>query len=51
MRIMNETMADAHLKAAIVRVTEDGDEIVTRAVGQSMTGVPATVDMHFRTAR
>ncbi|MBB2771670.1 MULTISPECIES: serine hydrolase domain-containing protein [Mycolicibacterium] len=48
MRIVNDTMADAHLKAAIVRVTEDGDEIVTRAVGESMTGVPATADMHFR---
>lgn len=48
MRIVNDTMADAHLKAAIVRVTEDGEEIVTRAVGESMTGVPATADMHFR---
>jgi CubicO group peptidase (beta-lactamase class C family) len=31
-----------------VRVTRDGKEVVTRAVGESMTGVPATTDMHFR---
>lgn len=48
LRIVEETMADAHLKAAIVRVTEDGEELLTRAVGESMTGVPATTDMHFR---
>lgn len=48
MRIVRDTMADAHLKAAIVRISENGKEIVTDAVGESMTGVPATVDMHFR---
>jgi CubicO group peptidase (beta-lactamase class C family) len=48
MKIVHDTMADAHLKAVIVRVTAGGDEIVTRAVGESMTGVPATTDMHFR---
>ena len=42
------TMAPAHLKAVIVRVTVDGKEVVTEAVGESMTGVPATTDMHFR---
>ena len=41
-------MAQAHLKAVIVRVTVDGKEVVTQAVGESMTGVPATTDMHFR---
>ncbi|RDH75916.1 class A beta-lactamase-related serine hydrolase [Mycolicibacterium moriokaense] len=48
MAIVRNTMAEAHLKAAIIRVTIDGKEIVTRAVGDSMTGVPATTDMHFR---
>lgn len=43
-----DTMAEAHLKAVIVRVTIDGQEIITRAVGESMPGVPATTDMHFR---
>jgi CubicO group peptidase (beta-lactamase class C family) len=48
MRIVRETMSQAHLKAVIVRVTVDGKEIVTQALGESMTGVPATTGMHFR---
>ena len=48
MRIVRDTMAQAHLKAVIVRVTVDGKEVVTQAVGESMTGVPATTNMHFR---
>ena len=48
MKIVDDTMAAKHLKSVIVRVTVDGKEIVTKAVGESMTGVPATVDMHFR---
>jgi CubicO group peptidase (beta-lactamase class C family) len=46
--IVDDVMKQAHLSAVIVRVTEDGKEILTRAVGESMTGVPATTDMHFR---
>jgi len=41
-------MADRHLRAVLVQVSEGGEEIVTRAFGESMTGVPATTDMHFR---
>jgi CubicO group peptidase (beta-lactamase class C family) len=48
MRIVRDTMAQTHLKAVIVRVTVDGKEVVTQAVGESMTGVPATTGMHFR---
>ena len=48
MRIVRDTMAEQHLKAVIVRVTIDGEEVVTAAVGESMTGVPATPGMHFR---
>jgi CubicO group peptidase (beta-lactamase class C family) len=48
MKVVKDTMADAHLKAVIVRVTIDDEEIVTQAVGDSMPGVPATTDMHFR---
>ena len=48
MRVVRNTMTQAHLRAVIVRVTVDGKEIVTQAVGDSMTGVPATTDMHFR---
>jgi CubicO group peptidase (beta-lactamase class C family) len=48
MRIVADVMAQSHLKAVIVRVTENGREVVTRAVGDSMTGVPASPAMHFR---
>src|SRR6478752_6361105 len=48
MRIVREAMTQDHLKAVIVRVTVDGKEVVTEAVGDSMTGVPATPAMHFR---
>src|ERR1700761_9267154 len=48
LRVVHNFMTQAHLKAVIVRVTVDGKEIVTQAVGDSLTGVPATTDMHFR---
>jgi CubicO group peptidase (beta-lactamase class C family) len=48
LRVVRNTMAQAHLRAVIVRITVDGKEIVTQAVGDSMTGVPAATDMHFR---
>ncbi len=48
MSAVREVMASEHLKAAIVRVTVDGQEIVTEALGESMTGVPADTNMHFR---
>jgi CubicO group peptidase (beta-lactamase class C family) len=47
-KVVQEAMKVRHLRAAIVRVTVDGKEIITKAYGESMTGVPATVDMHFR---
>lgn len=47
-RIVEQAMASGHLKAVIIRVTEDGQEVLTRAFGESMTGVPATAAMHFR---
>ncbi len=48
MKIVRDTMAETHLRAVIVRATVDGKEVVTQAVGDSMTGVPATTNMHFR---
>ena len=48
MRAVRDTMAAEHLKSVIVRVTVDGREVVTEAVGESMTGVPAATNMHFR---
>lgn len=47
-RIVEEVMASEHLRATIVRVTVDGRELLTRAAGESMTGVPASPAMHFR---
>ena len=47
-KAVQKAMTARHLRAAIVRVTVDGKEIITKAYGESMTGVPATVDMHFR---
>jgi len=47
-RIIEQTMAEQHLKAVITRVTIEGRELLTRAFGDSMTGVPATTAMHFR---
>jgi CubicO group peptidase (beta-lactamase class C family) len=48
MKIVADVMAEQHLKAVVLRVSIDGRELLTRAVGESMTGVPATPAMHFR---
>lgn len=46
--IAQKAMRADHLNAVILRVTVDNKPIVTRALGTSMTGVPATTAMHFR---
>jgi CubicO group peptidase (beta-lactamase class C family) len=46
--IAHDIMEQQDVKAVIVRVIIDGQEIVTAALGESMTGVPATPDRHFR---
>jgi CubicO group peptidase (beta-lactamase class C family) len=46
--IVRTAMARDHLKAVIVQVRSNGRNIFTGAFGDSMTGVPATPDMHFR---
>ena len=48
MTIVRDYMAQAHLRSVILRVSEGGKTIVRTAVGESMTGVPATTDRHFR---
>jgi CubicO group peptidase (beta-lactamase class C family) len=48
MKVVNEMRESKHLRAVLVRVTVDGQVKVEQAVGESMTGVPATTDMHFR---
>jgi CubicO group peptidase (beta-lactamase class C family) len=46
--IAEQAMTDYDLKAVILSVLVDGEELVTQALGESITGVPATTDMHFR---
>jgi CubicO group peptidase (beta-lactamase class C family) len=46
--LTQEAMEQQHLRAVIVRVVVGGHEVVTAAFGESMTGVAATPDMHFR---
>ena len=41
-------MEKYYLKAVLARVTKGTEELATVAMGESMTGVPATADMHFR---
>jgi len=48
MAAAQRVMEENDLKAVLVRVTKDGDEVATVALGESMTGVPATEEMHFR---
>ncbi|MGJ7417006.1 serine hydrolase domain-containing protein [Streptomyces cinereoruber] len=46
--IAREAGKDLHLNSVVLRATVDGKEVVTDALGESMTGVPARPDMHFR---
>ena len=46
--IVREIAERDGLRAGIYRVVVDGAELVTDAFGESMDGVPATVDMHVR---
>jgi len=46
--IARDATKQYHLKALIVRVTSNGKNVYTAALGESMSGVPATPDMHFR---
>ncbi|MEU9044733.1 MULTISPECIES: hypothetical protein [unclassified Kitasatospora] len=48
LRIAEQAKAEMDLKSVILRVTVDGRELVTTALGESMTGVPAEPAMHFR---
>lgn len=47
-RIAERAKTEMDLKSVIVRVTVDGHDVVTTALGESMTGVPADPAMHFR---
>lgn len=47
-RTVEERFDEWGLGAVIVRVTEGGDDVLTQAWGESLPGVPATTEMHFR---
>jgi CubicO group peptidase (beta-lactamase class C family) len=46
--VVNQKMDEWHLKGVIVKVTKGGRVLAEQAFGESMDGVPATTDMHFR---
>ncbi len=46
--VARSSMVENHLKAVIVQVRSNGSNVYTGAFGDSMTGVPATPEMHFR---
>jgi CubicO group peptidase (beta-lactamase class C family) len=48
LEIVRQKMDELSLRATIIRVEIDGEELVLDAIGESMTGVPATTDMRFR---
>ncbi len=48
LRIAEQAKRELKLKSVILRVTDDGHDVVTSALGESMTGVPADPAMHFR---
>jgi D-alanyl-D-alanine carboxypeptidase len=47
-QIVRGAMTKYDLKAVLAGVAIDGQTVVNAAWGESMTGVPATPDMHFR---
>ena len=48
MAVVSQFKEQNHLQAVLVKVTRGDGTVVEQAVGESMTGVPATTDMHFR---
>jgi CubicO group peptidase (beta-lactamase class C family) len=46
--LVEQAVADEDLTSVIYRVERDGELIAAGAVGDNVTGVPATQDLHFR---
>jgi CubicO group peptidase (beta-lactamase class C family) len=46
--VTRDAMKEYNLKALISQVTVEGRQLYTEALGESMSGVPATSAMHFR---
>ncbi|MFE2287099.1 serine hydrolase domain-containing protein [Streptomyces sp. NPDC059443] len=47
--IARQAQREFGLNSVVLRVSSDGREVLTTALGESMTGVPADPSMHFRT--
>lgn len=47
--IAQQAQKEFGLNSVILRVSSDGRDVLTTALGESMTGVPAEPSMHFRT--
>ena len=45
--MVQKAMKTEHVRAVIVKVTQDDKVITSQAFGESITGVPATTAMHF----
>src|SRR6266436_3571183 len=46
--IVQRAMKTEHLRAVMVKGTQRDKVVISQAFGESMTGVPATTEMHFR---
>jgi CubicO group peptidase (beta-lactamase class C family) len=46
--LIRNAIARHNLRAVIVQATKNGRTVITKAYGNSQTGVPATTNMHFR---
>ncbi|QIB34551.1 serine hydrolase domain-containing protein [Ancylobacter pratisalsi] len=46
--LAREHMKKRHLASLLMQVRVNGEEVMTFAAGEAMTGVPATIDGHFR---
>ncbi|MEV7526294.1 serine hydrolase domain-containing protein [Streptomyces sp. NPDC091371] len=47
--IAQQAQREFGLNSVVLRVSSGGEEVLTTALGESMTGVPAEPSMHFRT--
>ncbi|MEV6521650.1 serine hydrolase domain-containing protein [Longispora sp. NPDC051575] len=46
--LARDHLAKSNLRAVLLRVTVDGKDVATEALGESLTGVPASTAMRFR---
>jgi D-alanyl-D-alanine carboxypeptidase len=47
-KLVTDVLAKEKLKAVLLGITVEGKEVLILATGETMTGVPATPDMHLR---